>query len=55
VTLDHLKHRFLDLTIVAFWGCQKEDSPVAEGVETMKYRFSDFNKVVICGKPEGRK
>jgi hypothetical protein len=47
VPFDHLKHRFLDLAKVAFSVCQKANNPVASCVETMKYRFIDFNQVVI--------
>jgi hypothetical protein len=45
VPFDHFKHRFLELTKVAFWACKKADNPISGCVETMKHRFIDYTQV----------
>jgi len=45
VPVDHLKHRFFNLSAVAFWAGQKEINDLKVPWEHLNHRFIDFKQV----------
>ena len=52
---DQLKHRFLDLSKVEFWGSQEPENDFKVPFEELNRRFIDLIKVEFWAAPEPQK